>query len=212
MRYAPLVLAVLATGAVLVACSPAGDTPSGTAGAPGASAPAAPASPGTAQQPLDPAEALTGGTPLTLGPVTLSVPDGFTQAQEPTDPSARMSTWVARYGDTDGARAGISVALDSAPQRDAAGTAAAAVGAEGAQRGVEDEESSPLTWPGTDAAHFLTYVQDVTVGGAQVPHRAEWVYADLPDGTQVAVGVLAPLDLFDELELHEVLATWQPVG
>ncbi|UZN02150.1 hypothetical protein [Cellulomonas sp. S1-8] len=221
MRHVHPGLAVLTVAccAVLVACSPPAEQPvdGGTSAVrtPQAEATASDDGDGDGDDPAG-AQALEPLTAppatwsgLTLGPVTLDVPDGFTQVDEPQDTTARLTTWVARYGDQDGARAAISVARDLDPQRDASGTADAALQAERAQRGVDDDASSALTWPGADAAHHLTYLQDVAVGGTRVSHRAEWVYADLPDGTQVAVGVLAPVDLFDELALHDVLATWR---
>jgi len=79
-----------------------------------------------------------------------------------------------------------------------------------AQRTQDGTTDMASTWPGTGSAHHLTYLQDTTIGGTSVRHRAEWVYADLPDGTQVVVGVLAPVDLFDEPALHDVLASWRP--
>lgn len=30
-----------------------------------------------------------------------------------------------------------------------------------------------------------------------------------PDGSQTTVGLVAPLDLFEELALHDVLTTWR---
>lgn len=194
--------AVLAALAV-AACSPADDGPAPTVTSVASDAPVG------EPAPITPAPARSGWSSLVLGPVTLDVPEGFATVQEPPDADARTAVWVAAHGEQDGARAAVSVARDTAPQRDAAGTAGAALQAERAQRGAQDAADHPVPWPGTDAAHHLTYVQDVAVGGTVVPHRAEWVYADLPDGTQLAIGVVAPLDLFDTLALHDALATWR---
>lgn len=148
--------------------------------------------------------------PLELGPVVLDAPGGFAVVQEPEDEDARTGSWVVRRGDQEGARAAISVARDTDPTRTPEQSAEAALRSEESQRGAHDGELTALTWPGAREAEHLTYVQDVLIGSRTVEHRAEWVYADLPDGSQVAVGVVAPVDVFDELALHEVLASWRP--
>lgn len=211
MRYVRPVLATLAIGccAVVAGCSPSSDDP-----ATPATSSVAPSADGTGDSGQPPALAPLTDPPadwgvLTLGPVTLDVPDGFVAVAGPEDPTGRISTWVGRHGDQDGARAGISVARDTSPRRDASGTAAAALQAEQAQRGADDAVSGPLPWEGVDAAAHLTYLQDIAIGGSAVQHRAEWVYADLPDGSQITVGVVAPVEIFDELRLHDVLATWR---
>lgn len=149
---------------------------------------------------------------VALGSVTLAVPDGFEEADGVPTRDERTSSYLLRYGDEDGARAAITVGVDTAPASTPEQAVDGQVGVERAQRGIEDEQTSPLTWPGTEAAHHLTYEQDIVLaeGAAPVRHRAEWVYADLPDGTQVGIGVLAPTDLYAELDLHAVLATWRP--
>jgi hypothetical protein len=209
MRIVRTGVALALLGALgLTACSSGA---SGT-GSPGTAAPVADAATTTAAQPtLAPvAQAPEEWRTLPLGPVVLDVPGGFEMVQEPGDDDARTASWVVRRGDQDGARAAISVARDTDPTRTPAQSAEAALRSEESQRGAHDGERTPLTWPGVaDAAH-LSYLQDVLVGSRTVEHRAEWVYADLPDGSQVAVGVVAPVEMFDELDLHEVLETWRP--
>lgn len=209
MRIVRTGVALALLGALgLTACSSGA---SGT-GSPGTAAPVADAVTTPAAQPtLAPvAQAPEEWRTLPLGPVVLDVPGGFEMVQEPGDDDARTASWVVRRGDQDGARAAISVARDTDPTRTPAQSAEAALRSEESQRGAHDGERMPLTWPGVaDAAH-LSYLQDVLVGSRTVEHRAEWVYADLPDGSQVAVGVVAPVEMFDELDLHEVLATWRP--
>jgi hypothetical protein len=193
----------------LTACSAGapGAGPSGTPAVPVVDPAAAPA--------VDPTLAPVAEAPeewrtLPLGPVVLDVPGGFEMVQEPDDDDARTASWVARRGDQDGARAAISVARDTDPTRTPAQSAEAALRSEESQRGAHDGERTALTWPGVQDAAHLSYLQDVLVGSRTVEHRAEWVYADLPDGSQVAVGVVAPVEMFDELGLHEVLETWRP--
>lgn len=164
--------------------------------------------------------ALTPGEPgpewreVTLGGVTLAVPDGFQAVEGVPTRDERTSSYLLRYGDEDGARAAITIGVDTAPAVNAEQAVDGQIEVERAQLGIENEQTAELSWPGTEVAHHLTYEQDVLLvqGEAPVRHRAEWVYADLPDGTQVGIGVLAPPDLYEELDLHAVLATWRPAG
>ncbi len=210
MRIARTGAALMLVGVLaLAACSTADD----------AAAPSTPRATSASEDPTGPAAPLTpladapaGWSRIELGAVTLDVPDGFAVVQEPAATDAPDGSWIVRYGDQDGERAAITVVRDPAPTRAPADTAAAALSAARAQHSVQDDASAGLAWPGAEAATYLTYLQGVRVGGTAVEHRAEWVYADLADGSQVVVGVFAPLDLFDELQMHDVLATWRPAG
>jgi hypothetical protein len=178
--------------AVLAACSSSG----GGSDEPGAD--------------LAPTAAPSGWTSHDLGPVTMSSPTDWVSY----DPDAPSEPGTAAYGlksplaADDAGTGGVYVLTAAQPERDAAESTSNSRTVAEATQGAEDIVEQTLTWPGAEAAGFLSYESEMPAdAGATERYRFELLTLDLSGGDQVFVTVVGPAATFEDDGKHSVLAS-----
>ena len=167
---------------------------------------------GPGDGPLTPGDAPDGWQEFDRGLVTFYAPEALGDGKEvDPDPRAPDERLFALFGPTNdhGGRSGVSTSVTEAPTRSASVEANAMENELTATSSIEDMTRTEVTWPGATAATFLTWERDVEHDdGAVLRYHHEYLFADLEDDAgQVVVGTVAPVEDYDDLQMHTIMTT-----
>lgn len=155
--------------------------------------------------PLEPLDAPGDWTAHRMGPVTVSAPGEWTEIEAAPGDDADEAHAVKAPGD--GAGSGVHTTVTSERSRDALDAVENLRTVGGAALGAQAPSSAELDWPGAEAAGYLTYTATVPFDDDEVELRYEYLVLDLADRAQAIVAVVGPVDTYEELRVHDVLAT-----
>ena len=144
--------------------------------------------------------------------VTFYAPEVLGDGEEfDPDPRAPEARQFALFGPTNehGGTSMVTTTVSEAPTRSASAEADALENELTATSTIEDMTRTEITWPGATAATYLTWDRDVEHDdGAVLRYHYEWFFADLDDDAgQVTVGTVAPVEDYDDLQMHTIMTT-----
>lgn len=158
-----------------------------------------------ADGPLVPAVAPQGWSSHDMGPVTVGTPPEWEEIEARSGASSDES-WALR-APGDGPGTGVHTTFTAERSRDADAAIENLRNVGDASVGARDVEVAELSWPGAQAAGWLGYEATVAVQGEDVAMRYEYLVLDLEGSAQTIVGVIAPVEGFEDSGAHDVLAS-----
>lgn len=152
------------------------------------------------------------GTPLTVGPVVVTVPKSMT----PVDSlPAREGQTVGGYRSTpdpQGKSGVVLVTVSDTAARSPKAEAEALVGQKKDVQKATGVRMAPVAWPGFSSAVGVEYDDAPASAGAPSPLHGLVVIAQAESGQLVNVTALAPRPLFDRLDLASAVASLRLAG